>query len=352
MSYVPYKSCDEKWYWRGPEALFRDFDGNTTKDETNANTGVFWNPPVFIGVENPVYIRKLKAFSKYQSGNRYYTMINHDGYKEILLTFTGPVIDRSWLYYLTDACTTTDNSPSSGKYTHVYVNTATHTNPPKSFELLHKVVNDTSAESVLELFTGCVIVSYTETASVENPICQGTWVVKASNIITGTALTSPGYPAANTLNFMNFANAALTWTKGGTALNGYFKGYTFTFSTDRDIIKEGNSYYAVASRSPNKIEASLKVTWMPSETDSYDDSQDDPLTALNKDVTLKISRNTTNDYFSIALVDCFQELVDPPAWTNNNLYEIYDFWINPHEATPSTITLTEVNALDDDRYET
>jgi hypothetical protein len=353
LSYVPTKVCDDYWYWR-PEPAYADADNNGTKDETNAATGIYFTFPVFIGIENPVYIRKLKQFTKYQSGSRYHSKIQHDGYKEVMLTITGPVIDHSLLYFLTDACITADNTPGAGQYTHTYVNTATHVNPPKSFEIYHRSVNDKSGggESVLELITGCTVVSYSEKADTKSKTCTGTYTIKGRNIVTATALTTPGYPTYPTLNFLTFDNAVLTWTKGGAATNGYMVGYEYNFITDRDLIKEGGSYYPVATKSPNKVEVSLKVSWIPTETDSYDDSQDDPLSALNKDITLKISRNTTTDYFQIAIVDGFQELLETPAWVENILQEDHLFWLNPHEATPSTITLTEVNALDDDRYET
>lgn len=138
MVNVPWKSSDDLWCWR-PEVAFRDADNNGTKDETNAAGGTFYPLPVFIGIQNPVMERKRKKFSKYRSGSRFPTHINHDSYEEVTLVFSGPVYNRSWLYQLCDACTTTDNSPGAGYYKHEYVNTATHANPPKSIELLHKL---------------------------------------------------------------------------------------------------------------------------------------------------------------------------------------------------------------------
>lgn len=345
---TPYKICDPQWFWRGPEPAYADFDNNGTKDETNAATGTFWTCPVYIGQQNPVLIRKQKLWTKYSSGSRFTTHIDHIGYKDIILTFSGPVMHRSWLYYLTDAVTTADDPP---KYTHVYVNTATHVNPPKSFELLHKEPNDTSAETVLTLYTGCTVVSYVESGNLSDNTITGTWTVKARNTITGTALTTPGYPAYPSLNFMNFSNAVLTWTKGGVATAGSLKGYTFEFITDRDLTKEGGSYYPVATKSPNNVMIRLKIKWCPFETDSYDETQDDQLAANNRDVSLKISRSAT-DYFEIAYVDCFAELDGDPTYENGEKVESIMFEKNPHEATPSTVTLTEVNALDDDQYET
>lgn len=353
MSYVMYKVSDTKWGWRGPEGAFRDFDGNTTRDETNAADGTFWALPVFIGSENPVLVRKRKKFSQWRAGSRFVKQLNFDEYSELILTFTGPVINRSWLYYLTDACATADDTPSTNYYTHQYDNADTHANPPKSFELIHRIPNDKSGggESIVLLYTGCVVTNYVERADLGSQIAIGTWTVKAANCIAGTDLTTPGWPEYPQKGFFTFDMATLTWTKGGTALNGHFKGYTFSFNTDKALIREGGSYYAVGAKSPNNTDVMLSIDWAPTETDSYDDSQDDPLTALNKDITLKIARNTTTDYFQITIADGFQDLAGDPTWVEGNMWESHNFYMNPAEAA-SSLDLTEVNDINDDRYET
>jgi len=236
---------------------------------------------------------------------------------------------------------------------HVYTDTSTHVNPPKTFELLHVFPNDKSGggESLIELITGCEVPAYIEKGDAGNLTCIGDWTVKGRNIVTGTPLTSPGYPVYPNLDFVSFAQAVLTWTKGGVAINGVLKSYEFGFVTDKTLTKT-NAYYPIAAKAPNIRDVYLKVGWMPYETDPYDDSQDDAHTALNKDVTLKNSRNTSLDYFQFALVDGFQEMEGDPSWVEGNLYETHIFSLNPHEATPSSIELRECNTLDDDQYET
>lgn len=257
--------------------------------------------------------------------------------------------------------TLTGNSPAdaNGKvftlstHYHIYTNTTTHVNPPKTFELLHVFPNDKSGggESIIELITGNEVVSYIEKGDENNLTCIGDWTVKGRNIITGTPLTSPGYPVYPNLDFVSFAQAVLKWTKGGVALDGVIKSYEIAFITDKALIKTA-AYYPIAAKAPNMRDVYLKIGWMPYETDSYDDSQDDPHTAQNKDVVLKNSRNVLTDFFQIAFVDGFQEMEGDPTWVGGNLYETHIFWINPHEATPSSMTLTECNTLDDDQYET
>jgi hypothetical protein len=422
MSYVPYKAIDDRWYWRGPEGAYRDFDNDGNKDETVIDSGAFWSLPIYIGTENQVMIRKRKVFSKWRAGSRFHKKINHDDYIIDQITFAGPIYNRSWLHYLTDGCVTdgsydadvvasgqgtstitmtasttiplnrlaglkgtftgstteytissntassasavqitlgsTSPADANGKtftlsvHNHVWSNSATHVNPPKSFELLHVFTNDKSGggESVMELHTGCMVISYNEKGSETEQICTGTYVVAVGNVVTVTSSTNATYEDFESDTFVRFADIGeFTWTKGTTALNGIFKGYELNFMTDKMLVKT-SAFYPISTKAPNVVDPSLKITWMPHETDSWDDSQDDPTSALNKDSTLKISRNTSYDYFLIALDDFFQETEENPAWTNGNLYETYSFWLNPHEAA-TAFTLTEVNDLSATRYE-
>lgn len=261
------------------------------------------------------------------------------------------MLDISLLYYLTDACTTTDNNPGAGQYTHTYANSATHVNPPKSIELMHVVNNDTSAESFIELFTGVIVKSYNEKGGgLLDSAITGTWEMEGRNIISGTALTTPGYPAVSSLRAFRFADAVLTWTKGGVVSDGYMLGYEFNWTSDKSTIKSGG-YYPVNSLAPKSVKPMLTVQWLPQETDSYDDSQDDHTSAQVKIVSVKISRDTTLDYHSYAFVNAFQKLQDNPSWEAGNLVERHEFQMNPHESG-STFTIIEQNLFDDDRYET
>jgi hypothetical protein len=417
MSFVPYKITEDEWFWKGPETAYRD------SDTTNGATDTFYPTPILLHAGNPVMKRQLKLFEKHYSGSKYKKYISKVGYNAIELTFSGPVLNRSWLYYLTDACTTdgnyrasvvfsgettasirftttrtiavdsmigligtldgstteytiTDNDVSSGTYVdatvspvfpagantktftitkhkHVFINTATHVNPPKSFQLLHYLPNDKSGgvESVYELITGCIVTHYEETADAESNACEGTWTVLGARIVTGTVLApaatyKPVYPA---VDYANFADAALTWTKNSAVVYGMAKGYTFTFKTDKRLSKGGNSYYPYYAKSPTEVEPSLKITWEAWETDSYDGSQDDPHTALVKAITLKNARNTLSDYLELAFTTAFQEMAEDPEWVDGNLIESHEFSMSPHEA--GTFTITEMNDIDYLRYE-
>jgi hypothetical protein len=352
MSFIPYKVSDCLVCWRGPEPAIRDLNNNGTKDETNAATGTFWTFPVFVGSANQFVVRKRKKFGKhYGSGSRYHAKITDEGYNELAITVSGSVVHRSLLYYLADACTTTDNAPGAGYYLHTYTNAATHANPPKTFEILQKLHNDKTggAEVVYNLYIGCIVKAYTETGA-QNGIVTGTWTIVASNMIAGTALTTPGWPTyPNVRNFMT-ADGVLTWNKGGVAMNCLTKEYSVEFTTDKRLIL-GNNYYAVNVQSPNEVVLKLRLKVIAYETDSYDDSNDDPIaTAQNKDVTWKISRDTTYDFFSINIENAFQTMPEE-SWEDGILVETHEFELNPHEAS-SLITITEENNLDDDRYET
>jgi len=417
MSYVPYKVTEDEWFWKGPETAYRD------SDTTNGATDSFYPTPILLHSGNPVMVRPLKTFAKYRSGSRFKTYISKTGYKAIELTFSGPVLNRSWLYYLTDACTTdgnyrasviasgeettsirltttrtiavdsmigivgtitgatteytiTDNDVSSGTYVdvtvspafpagantktftitkhkHVFINTATPSNPPKSFQLLHYHPNDKSGggETVYELITGCIITNYEETGDADSNECEGTWTVQAARIVTGTVLApaatyKPVYPK---VDYANFADVAVTWTKNLTSINGIAKGYTFKFETDKRLAKGGNSYWPYYAKAPTEVNPSVKVSWEAWETDSYDQSQEDPHTAYIKAFTLKNGRNVLTDYFEVAFTTAFQEMEDDPEWIDGNLVETHEFSMNPHET--GTFTITEMNDIDYLRYE-
>lgn len=351
MSAVPYKSVDRAYGW-APEVAYADKDNDGNLDEANAAGDTFWPLPVHITVDNPILIRPRKKFVEYNSISVYVKHIGTEGYEDIILTISGPVWDHSWDYYLKDAMTTTDDSPAAGYYTHVRTNSATRINPPKSFEIWTKEVNDKAggSETLYWLFVGCIIIDYKEVADEKNNVVNGTYTVHVRRLIAGAALnTEPVNPNQEHYNFLSIGSN-FTWTKGGVAVVGKIRRYEYVFQTDKRLARSSN-YYPIYAKAPNKITEYLMIDWEPWETDSYDDSQDDPHSALNKDVTLKIAVDATYHYYQIAFADCFQQLMDNPTYSDGNLVERHKFMLNPHEAA-SSITSTEVNAINDDRYET
>ncbi len=346
---VSYRVSDAQWAWRGPEALYRDFDGNATKDETNAAGATFWHIPVRIDSQNPVYIRKKKRISKrHGASSRYLNQIGKNELEKIILTFSGPVYDLSWLHYLTDGVVTADNTPGAGKYTHTYnQNTATLANPPKTFELLNHVINDGTGTSLLLLYTGCTVTNLVLTGNMNEQII-GTWTIEAGNEIVGTLLSSwPGFP---NLKIFHMEESVLTYKKGGSARKGKIKSFTYTYKTDKTLDKGGGEGFMSYVQSPNEVVNTLDVGWEPFSLNDIADMRLDPVAANNLDVDIKTSRNETNDYFKIDFPDAYGELNDG-AYVNGQLRNDLKIYFNPHESSGNHI-LTEVNAIDDDRYET
>lgn len=349
MGYVSYRVSDAQWAWRGPETLYRDFDGNATKDEANAADVTMWALPVRIDKDNSVYVRKKYRVSKqYGGGSRFTSQINRNEIEDIILTFTGPVYNRSWLHYLTDGVVTTDDTPAASDYTHIWnQDTATLSNPPKTLELLSYVLNDGTGAAQILLYTGCCVVSYVESGEINGQI-MGTWVVHAGNEIAGTVLdTQPAYPGDK---IFHMEEAVLTNKKGGTARNGKFKSYTYSYISDKKLDKGGGELLKSYVQSPNQVNCFLDVQWEPWSLNDIADMRLDPTAANNLDVDIKISRNTTNDYFKIDFPDCYGEVFDG-AFVDGHLRHGLKVYFNSLEASGNHI-LTEVNDIVDDRYET
>lgn len=302
-----------------------------------------------IDSNNPVYVRKKFRISKrHGAGSRYLNQIGKNEVEKIIFTFSGPVYDRSWLHYLTDGVVTSDNTPSSGKYTHIFnQNTATLENPPLTFELLSFVVNDGTGANMILLYTGCTVTNYVETGTMNEQII-GTWTIEAANEVVGTVLSAwPGFP---NLKIFHMEEAVLTYKKGGTAREGKIKSYTYTWNSDKILDKGGGDAIMSYIKSPNEVFQTLDVSWETRSLLDIADMRLDPVAANNLDVDLKISRNTTDDFFKIDFPDAYAELNDG-AFVDGHVRNDLKIYFNPHESSGNHI-LTEINALDDDRYET
>ena len=176
----------------------------------------------------------------------------------------------------------------------------------------------------------------------------GTWTIEAGNEIVGTLLSAwPGFP---NLKVFHMEEAVLTYKKGGVAREGKIKSYTYTYKTDKMLDKGGGEKLMSYVQSPNVVENFLDVSWEAQSLNDIADMRLDPVTANNLDVDLKISRNTTNDFFKIDFPDAYGELNDG-AYVNGQLRNDLKIYFNPHESSGNHI-LTEINTLDDDRYET
>ena len=283
------------------------------------------------------------------SGSRFQSHISKNGYKEQRVTFSGPLIDLSWMYYLCDQAVTTDDTPGAGFYTHVYDSTVAHQNPPKSFKLMRVLTNDngSSVETKISLWVGCTVINVSLDGGQDGTI-NASFEVLLGKEVAGVALTTPPtYPAKD---FFNFFDGVLTWTKATVALKYMLQSFKYEFTTDKRFNKGNVDYFATAVLSPNRVAVKLNISARAMELDVYDDTQDDPHTDHAKIATFKISRNTTNDYLQFSFVNCFQDLESQDFVDGFELVGI-DTWINPHE-TGSKHTITEVNNLDDDRYET
>lgn len=263
------------------------------------------------------------------------------GYKDLEIKLSGPVITHDLLMYFgTDICETAD----AAVYTHQCDSADTYPAAPPSFQMVRLVANKTGAESITEQFCGCVVVDYEERADVGGQLI-GTITIHAAVVIAGNIPTTQ--PSRTALRPFTLADAVLTWNSN----LGLLRGWTFRYKTDKKLIRGGGDNYPIMPALPNKREIYCEVKWVPYETDTYDESQDDPHTGGNKDLVCKFSRHTTNDYWQVTFNDYFQDLVSNPDFEDGLLHEVHRMEVNPHD-TGSNWDLTEVNSLDDDRYET
>jgi len=338
----PYTTSDITWAWGAPETLIRDFDGNGTKDETNPNTRTYWHIPVKLSNENQVTIVKKRILHRHYGGRNRFHTVNRGAWDIMELTFTGPFWDLSLLEYLTDGVVTTGAAP---KYTHV-VGTGSTFLAPKTFEMIHKMKSLGSGADILELYIGCICTSLVIGGTVNEQL-QATWTVLCANKIVATDLTTPGWPALPTLQLFHMAQSVLTFTLAGTAQYGRFDSFEFSYTTNKALTRGGGSALMESVDPPTEVKISLALGF-----DEWEDLeavvQLDPTAANNLDVSIKTSRNTTTDYFTIDFADCFGDSAGR-TFVNGKLQHAFVFEYNDKEAS-GAITITEVNALDDGRY--
>jgi hypothetical protein len=291
-------------------------------------------------------VRQRKDFKRSWSGGSHYMgHISMIGYKDLIIRLSGPVITHDLvMYYGTDICTTTDNTPSAGYYKHQCDSADTYPAAPPTFQMVRLLANNTGAESIAEQYCGCIVVDYEERADANGQLI-GTITIHAAICIAGSVPTTQ--PSRTTLSPFTLSDGVLTWNSN----LGLLRGWTFKYKMDKRLVKGGGEYHAQFPALPSKREIYCEVKWIPYETDTYDESQDDPLAGGNKDLVCKFSRNTSNDYWQVTFNDYFQDLVADPDFEDGMLHEIHRMEMNPHD-TGSNWDLTEYNTLDDDRYET
>lgn len=276
------------------------------------------------------------------------------------MTLTMDMIDLSMMYYLLKATTTTDDTPSASLYTHVYATTTAQTSPPPTFQMVYKIVNYESGNNINTLFVGCTLAGVAISIRPGSPVQLTLDIKFAKTIASNSPVALTDYPSFGTLVNYTFERTEITVKKGGTAYPGTVRGLDIVYLDGTVLHKPANEEYASEAINGNP-DIQLKIDFAPKDETWSADTLTAPLapaTASDLDITVKMYRHTTNDYTEFA----FEKLwcIDTPDGTWD--FEIETAILMQHTPTfiikptafetGAKLTITEVNALDDDRYET
>ena len=348
MSYTPYNAFKTRWCFR-PEYSFAVGESGDAMYAANDAADTFYPMPVLVSNDNIIFTRAKRNWHKRSgAGTRFLRNIVKHEYDEIIITYTGPLVNFTWLLPALQNHTLTDASPV---YTHTYDSSGTVTNPPKTIQCYCQILNDKAAdaESVFLLFVGGVIQNTRISGQVDG-IINGSFEVHFAQAVTAVKLTSfPAPLTSGPFRFGHIGSSGFTWTHGGTAYNCLLRAFYFQYNTNR-ALKKGTNDYPYVAYSENVVKGPLLHIDVDSwETDIYDDSADvEPDAATNNfDLKITITR-ATNDYIEFDLRDNFQEYMGG-SFIENILQESIDFFINTKD-TGSKLVVVEKNALDGTLY--
>lgn len=352
MAHGAYYLRGAKWAWNNEllSGAFRNYDGDATLDEANGAADTFYHLPVFIGQENMVLATQLAKYVYRKGGSRYTTSVSRTGYIMPDLTFSGPVVDHSWGHQVSGAVETADNTPGAGFNTHQFDFAHTPNVTEPSIQLLCKIPNAGDGADLILLFVGSICPSYEESMVIGPDFTpmQGSYVFKVARVVTGTDLnTWPSYPDKDFFDQSHLGTAGFVLNDGGVALNVALKSYKYMFNTDRRF-GHGGSYYPTRIYSPNNVDAVLELV-LEDFDNHFANYTQDPDDANNLDSSLTFTRTASEDTWKIDFIDAIYELVG--VTFGEQMETTIHVQYNPKEAAGNHQS-TEVNDLDDDRYET
>ena len=290
-----YKDYENYMCWI-PETAFRKNDSVTDESNDAADTGYRLCGRF---KSQPIIYRKVKRMYQRVANALDYGYIGNDGYMDGKLTLSMEMIDLSLLYYAVKGCTTTDDTPSASKYTHVYATTTTRATTVPSFALYHRITNDDGDNTMLHLYTGCVIHGFVITGQLDGVISI-TLDIRFANVVTATQLTTE--PSFGVLKPYSMVYTSVTYAKGGTAYEGGCHEFETTYIDGTVLHRAANDEFpAEALNGPRDIR--VMIEYAPKQVECLNDTLITPLaaaTASDVDITIKMYRNTTNDYTQFA----------------------------------------------------
>ena len=339
-------------WFAGKESPFRTLSPQA-KDTFAAGITAFPMPIKLRRI--PRFYQRKKKIAQDIAGQLDFGYLAHHGVEDFEVTLTGDMYDFSMMYFLTSLCTTTDNTPT-GYYTHTYEtdrDPSRATNPP-SFPMIYKMVNDEAANAndIWVYWSGCVIKKISLSSSNNAMVTCAITILVAKSTVGSTALTTQ--PTTTIPTVFDAENAVITFTKGGTAVPGKIEGWEISYETGAYLHKAQGEDTPEEALHANRV-IKLMLNWRPKYEPDAIVNTDLPTAASDLDCTIKISRDTANDYVEFKFEKLWNMAAEDGTWDFNDYWfqQRLNLIIKPtlYEAG-GVLDITEVNSLDDDRYET
>jgi hypothetical protein len=342
MSTNPYYKFNSQWFW-APENSYGKLLSGRSQWAANQAGDTFYTMPIETQ-EGFAVIRNENKYERIWGGNSSEPiLIKKGGKKPITATMGGPVYDHSQcVYFLTDTVT---NAGAGDPYTHTVASTDSLPAKPPTIALLRKMVNGTGGETKWFLYPGTVVKMWEERGDVEidDGNVYATITYDISRVVDGVALSSEPTRTITEPLQMTADASSISWHDH----NYSWQGYEWKYNTDKTVKKEGGTVYPTWLKMANKRDHGFKLRMVPYETDTYDDSQDDPHSGGNKDLVCTIARDASNDFWKMTYNDVFQNLEESEM--DEYLVEGHWLYVNPHD-TGSTYEFVDKNSYDATRY--
>lgn len=344
MSYYNYYETKSDWFYAweySPGVLVSGRD----QYATNQAADVFYNIPI-ITHSGPLHRNELDMDIAWSAGSSYPSHIEKGRYKEVLISLTGKIVSHEWLLPgITDFCT---NTGAEAPYTHQADNADTIPAQPITICLLRKLVNSTAGETKYLLYPSTLITNGDEYQEKGMMSMLATYNLIANRVVDGVAPTSePTRTLKTPLSIYNSASS-VTWTNAATTYQYKWKSWFMHFSANKRQTIIAGSEHPTDVEHASKRDFYCKIGVLPRETDTYDDSQDDPHSGGNKDLACKIGSNATTNYILYTFGDIYQK-IDGTTF-DRVLEESHIARLNPHDDS-STWDVTEKNSKTSANYE-
>jgi len=252
------------------------------------------------------------------------------------------------MYFLCGGCTTVDEG---SYYSHTYSTTTSRTAPPPSTQILIRQENASSAQNFNNLWVGSIVESC-RISWQAGDAPRAAWSFRLCKAISQSNLDSwPSYDTKAPYPSVDDGSSGTDFIKkGGTAYEVTLTAFEIIYKSGIEhIFGIGDAYpVAAAYISRNII---LRTKMLVEEKAILTDMSSLSVSSANDiDVTLRLYRNTTNDYLKFSFEKLFPVEVSY-AYYDNYLYELSVDWIlNPVESG-NKLTIEEANSVDETQYD-